>query len=41
MNVLNQPEIDELRENELLAALPSHDFERLLPRSETRGPSPI
>lgn len=34
MNVRDQPGIDEIRENELLAALPSVDFERLLPGLE-------
>ena len=34
MNVRDQAGIDEIRENELLAALPSEDFERLLPRLE-------
>lgn len=30
----DRPDTDEIRENELLAALPSADFERLLPRLE-------
>jgi CRP-like cAMP-binding protein len=34
MNVREQPDIDEIRENELLAALPADDFARLLPRVE-------
>ena len=34
MNVCDRPDIDEIRENELLAALPSADFERLLPGLE-------
>jgi len=32
--VRDRPDTDEIRENELLAALPSADFERLLPRLE-------
>ncbi|HEY6337072.1 MAG TPA: Crp/Fnr family transcriptional regulator [Candidatus Sulfotelmatobacter sp.] len=31
---MNQPDTNEVRENELLAALPSADFDRLLPRLE-------
>src|SRR5262249_49319868 len=34
MNVHDQADRQEVRENELLAALPSDDFERLLPRLE-------
>ena len=34
MNVRDRPDIEEIRENDLLAALPSADFERLLPRLE-------
>lgn len=34
MNVRDRPDTDEMRENELLAALPSEDFERLLPSLE-------
>ena len=34
MNEHDQQDIQEIRENELLAALPSEDFERLLPRLE-------
>ena len=34
MDVRDRPGTDEIRENELLAALPSADFERLLPRLE-------
>lgn len=34
MNVRDQQDTHEIRENELLAALPSDDFERLLPRLE-------
>jgi CRP-like cAMP-binding protein len=34
MNVRDQQDANEIRENELLAALPSDDFERLLPRLE-------
>ena len=34
MNVRDQQDANEIRENEVLAALPSSDFERLLPRLE-------
>ena len=34
MNVHDRQDADEIRENELLAALPSDDFERLLGRLE-------
>ena len=34
MNVHDQQDANEIRENELLAAMPSDDFERLLPRLE-------
>lgn len=34
MNVRDQQDANEIRENELLAALPSSEFERLLPRLE-------
>ena len=34
MNLRDQPDIAEIRENELLAALPANDFERLLPNLE-------
>ena len=34
MNVPDRQDANEIRENELLAALPSDDFERLLPRLE-------
>lgn len=34
MNVRDRPDASEIRENELLAALPSEDFERLLLRLE-------
>lgn len=34
MNVRDQQDVDEIRENEVLSAMPSNDFERLLPRLE-------
>ena len=34
MNLHQQQDVNEIRENELLAALPSGDFDRLLPRLE-------